>query len=274
MKRIGMIVPSLDNSFFSSLSYYTQRFMAAHDYVTLTVSSNNSAEIEKEAFRALIASGVSGIICASGLSRLPSDLIPDDFPLVWVDRIPSSERTVPWVANDDADAMEKAAEHLIEKGCRHLLLMPGFIAEKQDNPRVRGFQRALEKHGIPFDPSCVLSRTGKESSEKETGDLITRVIKSGIKVDGIITSSDRAAFGVIKALVEIGYFVPEDIRLISFDNSPYSSFASPAITALDRKPDMLSQRAGEVLICLMENSGPVQTENTIPVELVTRLTTR
>ena len=68
------------------------------------------------------------------------------------------------------------------------------------------------------------------------------------RADAVITSSDRAAFGVMTALHRVGLYVPEDIKLISFDNSPYSTMASPAVTALDRKPQQLAEEACRCLL--------------------------
>ena len=77
---------------------------------------------------------------------------------------------------------------------------------------------------------------------REAGQLIMKVMKDGRRADGIITSSDRAAFGAMKALGKVGFYSPEDVRLISFDNSPYSTMASPSITSLDRNPASLAGR--------------------------------
>lgn len=93
------------------------------------------------------------------------------------------------------------------------------------------------------------------------------------KADGIITSSDRAAFGAMKALGKVGYYAPEDVKLISFDNSPYSTMASPSITSLDRNPASLAGRACEILLDLIAGKD-VQKENIISVSLVERDSTR
>lgn len=95
----------------------------------------------------------------------------------------------------------------------------------------------------------------------------------GVAVDAIITSSDRAAFGVITALHRVGLYVPEDVKLISFDNSPYSAMASPAITALDRKARLLAETA---VRCLLDRIAgkPVPPETIIPVSLCKRDSTR
>ncbi|MBQ7992316.1 MAG: substrate-binding domain-containing protein, partial [Solobacterium sp.] len=131
----------------------------------------------------------------------------------------------------------------------------------------------LEEAGIAFDPLYVLNRTGKGSSGQETGELIMKVMKEDRKADSIITSSDRAAFGAMKALGKVGFYSPEDVKLISFDNSPYSTMASPSITSLDRNPASLAAKACQILLDLIEGKE-VNRENIIGVSLVERDSTR
>lgn len=269
MKKIGMIIPTADNTFFANLAVEAEKILSEKGYVTLIANSANDAEKEKAYLKAL--SDTDGIICVSGLSSLPEDLLPEDFPLVFVDRVPESERTIPWVANDDALAMEEAAKYLIEKGCKNIVLAPGYIAEHQANPRVRGYQKALADSGIEFREEFILDRKGEKTSEKETEELVQALMHKGYTVDGIITSSDRAAFGAIEALKKTGYYVPEDVRLISFDNSPYTAMSS--ITAIDRNAKALAEKACEVLIQRI-NKEETETENVIRVSLVERGSTK
>ncbi len=270
---VGIVVPTVDNSFFSSLSAAANRFLLDAGYTPLILSSGNSAETEKQHLRALAALGVRGILCVSGLGAWPDDLLPESLPLVWVDRRPESKRVIPFVANDDCAAMSEAAEYLIEKGCRNILLMPGYLAENRISPRVVGYEAALKKHGITPDPANILYRSGQKPSEIESEELIRQAMARNVQADAVITSSDRAAFGVITALHRVGLYVPEDVRLISFDNSPYSRMASPAVSALDRRPDLLAEKACG---CLLDRIAgkPVPPETIIPVSLIRRDSTR
>ncbi len=273
MKMIGMIVPTVDNSFFSALAAAVQKEMRGQGIQTLIYSCDNDVETEKEAFRHLVSLRAAGIICVSGLRELPRDLMEDPLPLVWVDRVPSSEQPIPWVANDDCAATETAARYLIDRGCRNILLMPGFLAEGQESPRVTGYKNALKKAGIPYQEQFVLKRRGERSSETESEELVRDLLQQGYRFDGIITASDRAAFGVMAGLRSVGLYVPEDVRLISFDNSPYSAMAAPSITSLDRNPAALAEKACRQLLRLMRKET-CETETIIPVGIVKRDSTR
>ena len=79
----------------------------------------------------------------------------------------------------------------------------------------------------------------------------------------------------LKMLAECGAkgILCVSVKLISFDNSPYSTMASPAITALDRNPRMLAETA---VRCLLDRiaGNPVPPETIIPVSLCKRDSTR
>ena len=267
---IGMIVPNCDNSFFSSLAHFTERSLSEKGFRLFIADCHNDVKREKEYLQSL-SSICAGIIDVSGLSELSEDLLPQDYPLVFVDRKPSSSRKIPWVGNDDEAAMKEATEYLIEKGCKNILLLPGDLAEHKESPRVNGYLAALKEHGI--EESHVLYRKGLRSSQEETRDIIMEQLSEGRKIDAIITSSDRSAFAVMKAIGELGYYAPEDVRLISFDNTPYSTLSSPSITSIDRNFKDIAYKAVEVMLDQIDGKEACDT-NTIEVSLVKRDSSR
>ena len=270
MRKIGLIIPTTDNTFFSLFAHALEKSL--DDAQLLICDCQNNADREKEYLK-LLSETCDGIIDISGLSELEEGLLPEGYPLVLVDRKPVTAKEIPWVGNDDEAAMYEATSYLLSKGCKNILLMPGYSAEYHESPRVKGYKRALQDNGTEFDDSYVLNRKGEKSSEEETAELIMSYIREGRKIDAIITSSDRAAFGAMKALGRLGHYVPEDVRMISFDNSPYSVMASPSITAIDRNGTLIAQKAAEIISNLFDKKA-VSLETVIPVSLVKRDSTR
>lgn len=273
MKTIGMIVPTMDNTFFANLVHDVTKEMNDKGYVVIASDSQNDAKKEMDAMKELVKASAEGILCVSGLSNLPEDILPENYPLVWLDRRPKSTRKVAWVANDDAHAMMEATQLLVDKGCRNIVLLPGYLAQHQENYRVQGYKEGLARNQLSFLEDSILYRSGKDTSESETEALVIDLLHQDKKVDGIITSSDRAAFGAIKALGKVGYYVPEDVRLISFDNSPYTMMASPSITSIDRNPYLLAKKACEILLNQIEGKE-FEICNVVDVSLVERDSTR
>ena len=271
-RTIDMIIPTTDNSFFSALSHYTEEYLYSNGYELMLCDAHNDASREKEYLKTL-SSLCAGILDVSGLSELNEDLLDKDYPLVFVDRRPDSDRSVPWIGNDDEAAMYEATSYLISKGCQNILLLPGYIAEHHESPRVNGYKKALTDHDIQYDSSYVLNRKGLKSSQEEIRDIIMDVLSQNKKIDGIITSSDRSAFSVMKAIGELGYYAPEDIKLISFDNTPCSALSSPSITAIDRNARDIAYKASEILLKLIDKEE-VSDTSIIPESLVKRDSTR
>lgn len=270
MKTIGMIVPTTDNSFFSSLIHYVEKYLDKKEAYLILCDTHNSAIKEKEYIKKLVTI-CDGILDVSGLNNLEETLLPEKYPFVFVDRKPNKK--ICWVGNDDKQAMKEATSYLIEKGCKHILLLPGYIAERQNEPRINGYKMALEEANLLFDESYVINRKGEQSSEIEIKEIILSVMKEKKAMDAIITSSDRAAFGAIRALNLLGYYVPEDIKLIAFDNSVYSTYASPSITSMDRNSKEIAEKACNLLLDKIEGKE-VPLETTIPVSLVKKDSTR
>ena len=272
MKTIGMILPTTDNSFFSSLVHYVEKYLNEQNIHLLICDSHNSSKREKEYLKKL-SKICDGILDVSGLSELPEDFLLENYPLVFVDRKPVCSKQIPWVGNDDKEAMKEATSFLIKKGCKNILLLPGYIAEKQNEPRIHGYRQALEEATLSFDETYVINRKGEKSSEIETGEIILSIMKEAKPIDAIITSSDRAAFGVIRALNLLGYYVPEDVRLIAFDNSIYSTYASLSITSIDRNSKEIAEKACKLILDKIEGKK-VDLETTISVSLVIKDSTR
>ncbi len=117
-----------------------------------------------------------------------------------------------------------ATEHLIRQGCRRIAHL------KVINERFEGYKAALENGGLDYDPQLVYERqsSGPEDGtsylyqfgEKGIGDLIER----GVEFDGIFTQSDEQAMAALNILHFRGVRIPQQVRIVGCDNSPYCGF--------------------------------------------------
>ncbi len=229
MKTIGMIVPTVDNIFFAKIAYEAEKFLKERGYLTFIASCQNKAGNEKDYVKKM-QEVCDGILCISGLEQIEEGLIKTDYPFVLIDRTPKSGQDFAVCANDDYEACRNAVEFLIEKGCEKIVLCPGYLAQGQTAPRLEGYCRALEDNGLPFREQYVIRRSGTHNSEQETEQRIEELLHDGEQIDGIIASSDRAAFGAITALEKVGCYVPEDVKLITFDKN-LRGFATDEVLA-------------------------------------------
>ena len=267
-------MPDISNTFFSSLAYSAQEYLQKQGCSLLICSSTNQVDIEKSHFANLSALNVSGILCVSGLSTIPDNLIDEKIPLVFLDRRSANAEKIFWAANDDVDATRLAAQFLIDKNCKNILMIPGYIAGHHESLQEQGYIKALESNKIPVDESYILKRPGEKSSHIEAEKMVTDFLRRELPVDGIIASSDRSAFGALKAFRNVGLYVPEDIKMISFDDTLYAELAVPALTSLNRQPQKLAQTACDLLIQQINGNPSEKIVHYVPVKIEERDSTR
>lgn len=271
---IGLIVPNVNNEFFSSLALHIETELFEKDYSLFICNSGNSVEREKAYFRTLASRGVDGILCISDLNEIPEEITARGVPIVCIDRHPKASRPLPWVGNDDKAASREATNHLLEKGCRHILLISSYFAEYTRHEREQGYVEALEQAGIFVDQNYILHRPGKDPSTMEAEVMVYDFLKSGLPLDGIVTTSEPAALGAMYALRRAGCSVPDDVKIISFDNTLYSLLMQPTLSSIERNPRQIAQASCELLLQLIRGEDVSDTSIVVPARLVERGSTK
>ncbi len=167
---------------------------------------------------------------------------------------------------DDAGSARKATEHLMELGHTQI----GFIAGSQEyslsQRRVDGWQGAMQAAGLKVDR---LLAQGDFSFE--SGLVAARALLSSDNAPtAIIASNDQMALATVEVAQELGLAVPEDLSIISFDNTPKIRFIEPALTAVDQPIAETVSRAVELII-EAQKSGATPTKPTVvSAELIQR----
>jgi LacI family transcriptional regulator len=148
------------------------------------------------------------------------------------------------MAMGDEGSARLATEHLVALG--HKLI--GFIAGSDEYSlsdwRLDGWKRAMEEHGLPTANLCARGDFSFESGLRATEALLD----SDAQPTAIIASNDQMALAVLQVAKQRGLSVPDDISLISFDNTPVVRFTQPQLTAIDQPIAATFSRAVELLI--------------------------
>lgn len=273
-RTIGLIVPNVNNVFFSNLAYYIETYLFERNYSVFICNSGNSGEKETAYFRTLTSKGVDGIVCISTLDQLPAAILARELPIVCVDRRPRTARPVPWVGNDGFLAGRMATEHLLDQGCRHILFISSYTGPYDQYDRREGYAQALTDRGMFVDKNYILERSGEDPTQIEVEVLVYQFLRNHLPIDGIITASEPAALGAMYALNGAGLSVPNDVRIVGFDNSLYSLMTTPPLSSIERHPRQIAEKACDLLLHFLENGQWDELEVTVPVSLVERKSSR
>ena len=247
-RTVGLIVPNIDNPFFSVLAFHVEELLYREGYSLFICNSGGQPEKERSHLRSLLSKQADGILCVSALQGLETELRSPHPPIVAMDRRPDPALGVPCAVNDDRAAGAAAVRHLLERGCRNLLLL-SFPSGSGGSLREQGCLEALEEAGIPVDQNYILRRPGAGAAIEEFETEVGRFWDDGrFPTDGIVALSEWAALGALSALEKRGVSVPGQVRLITFDNTILSRITYPRLTAVDRDPQGLAQRACTLLL--------------------------
>ncbi len=151
----------------------------------------------------------------------------------------------------DEGSARTATEHLVALGHKRI----GFIAGPEEYSlsdwRLLGWQQAMEAAGL-----CYEGLYARGDFSHASGLIASRaLLRLDTPPTAIIASSDQMTLAALETASELGLKVPDDLSLISFDNSPVARFADPPLTAIDQPIAATFSKAVELLI--VNGSGPV-----------------
>jgi DNA-binding LacI/PurR family transcriptional regulator len=188
----------------------------------------------------------------------------------------SPDPAVPAVRIDDEIGAYLATRHLVELGHRviaHLAVRstapdPGEQTASAD--RFRGYRRALEEAGLPFDPSLLVGAS--HGPRLQTGQALGvgwRELPLA-RATAAFVSNDLLAIGVLRGLYEAGVDVPGDVAIAGFDGIELGRYVRPSLTTLEHPRAELGRIGTETLVGLIDGTPAPERERVLPVQLVAR----
>lgn len=260
-KTLGIIMPDVMNLFFSELARGVEDAAEKRGYSVILCNTDNKKSKEEKYIQILQEKMVDGIILTASESSTSKSLERCNIPIVLVDRDIDVEKQVGRITVNNEKGGFLATSFLISKGCKNI----GFISSSKNNKpsteRLKGYKRCLDENGISFRQEL----TYFDSFKIETGYYGTLSILEKSKVDGIFCGNDSIAMGSIKALKEKGIKVPEDIKIIGFDNISICEFVDPPLTTIKQPIYEIGEGAVDILVSMIEKNGKDLTRTLEPV---------
>ncbi len=162
----------------------------------------------------------------------------------------------------DEGSARLATEHLIGLGHRRIGFISGSEEYNLSNWRIDGWRKAMDAAGLSQDGLCAHGDFSYESGAVAAHALLDL----DQRPTAIIASNDQMTLAVLDSAIERGLQVPEDLSLISFDNTPVVRFTNPQLTAIDQPIAATFSKAVELLITngdMPQQSQPVITEGSL-----------
>jgi LacI family transcriptional regulator len=244
---IGLLLPEFIHPFFGEIARAAARTLLPHGYHVITSYFDEDPQLELGEADALLARQVDGLIIASSQPlkclELFNRIQSRDVPYILVDR-PIHGLRASFVGNDNVAIGRLATEHLIDRGCTRIAHLSGSeigIAAE----RFKGYRRALEKNRLPVNSNYVLRAGRDDESGYKT---MKKLLRLRPLPDGVFCFNDPVAIGAIKAILESGHRIPQDIAVIGAGNVHYSDQLAVPLSTIDQGTCAMGKRAAELLL--------------------------
>lgn len=264
---IGLIVPTVAHPFFGELTSHIESYAYSRGYKVLVCNSQLDADKEQEYIWMLRRNQVDGIIMASHTLDVEA-YKKLTLPVVTFDRFIS--KRIPFVTADNYHGGKLAVELLLNRGCTKIAHMCGSLdLDMLANQRHQAFIDVAEENGIPYF-TVETDINVFEINDYEA--LLTELLTSHPDIDGLFLNSDIMAIAAMKVCNKLGKRVPNDIKIVGYDDVFIASLVSPQITTVRQPIAKMAELSVKLIEDLIDGKS-VSTENCLPVELVERGTT-
>ncbi|RYG21215.1 MAG: LacI family transcriptional regulator [Chitinophagaceae bacterium] len=251
---IGVILPELAESFFSTAISTIEDLTYKKNYTILLAQSHDDQEREKLLVEKMKNHRVDGLIISVAKTTTNFDhfelLNRYQIPVVFFDRIPPLKNIHSVACNIETGSIS-VVDYLLKRGHRTIGLINGPLSLIASGQRKEGYIKALQKNRLKFDPSLVVNC---DLTEEGTKTALETLIANTRKPTAIVTFNDYVSVFAIKHAKNLGLIKSNELEFVSYANTPMINFMeNRPIASIEQFPKIQAQRAVDVLFDLLHN---------------------
>lgn len=256
-KTVGVITTYLDDYIFPSIIRGIDGVLTGKGCNIVLGCTYNQHEKERVCLENFVNMGVSALIAESTKSALPNPnvemyrmLAEAGVPVLFIHG-GYRELDFPSVVEDDLKAGYMATRHLIELG--HIQIGGVFkIDDVQGHLRFAGFQKAHSEAGLAVSDSRVIWFDTDEVEEKFAGKGAKKLSDILNGSSAVVCYNDQISMRVMDAVRANGLSIPEDISIVSFDDSQLAVASEIKLTTVAHPKEQLGIAAAEGILRLLD----------------------
>lgn len=246
---IGLIIPDINNPFFSTLAKILEDELRKSGYLLILVNTDDVYENERTLIRLLLNRGVDGLILAisnesyNQLDQLKKELSDITIPYVLVDRgidnFPCNQ-----VFFNNRLGGYLATSYLLKMGhrCIGTMMSPKTIINSQF--RYEGYLDAMNEYQVIIHDEWSVTTEFRYEDAYEKADKLL----NNKEITAIVAGNDMIALGIKQKAKELGLRVPEDISIVGYDNLELIQMLDVPLTTVDQDIHQLGKKTVEVLL--------------------------
>lgn len=270
---LALIVSDIRNPFFAEVARGAADAARGANCDLVLCNSDLDPARQMEYVKSLLEKRVDGILMNSVSVLSPEEqrqLAECGVPIVLLNRS-SASRAFSTVSADNEAGGVLAAQHLLDLGHRKIAHLTGPRQHGNLSDRTRGFVQTLAAAEQPVAPVVLHGAFHFEGGR----DLTNKLLADHPEITAIFAANDVMAFGAVRAILDRGLRIPEDLSLIGFDNIQFSSIIHPPLTTIHQPKYEMGHAAVEILMRLARDKTSRTPESRmLGVELIERQSCR
>lgn len=243
---IGLLIPSLENIFFTSIVSNIESVLIDSGYSTIICDYKEDKNLEKQKLDFLVKKMVDGIITmpmGNDIDAINS-VIKRNIPVVLIDRALKGVEC-DTVLVDNLNASYNAVEQLIVLGHRRIGIICGPDEIYTAQERLKGYERVHEDYNMTIDSSLVK----KGDYQVESGyRLLKELLKAEVSPTAILVTNYEMTLGALMAVNDSNIKIPDDISFIGFDNLQLSKVVRPPLSIVIQPVQQIGEVAANTIL--------------------------
>lgn len=273
-KIIGLIVPSIADSFFSSCADAIQEVARSHGTLVILTVTNNDPVTESATISTLVrrTDGLLLVPTSSHSHELRNQLGDISIPVICFDR-PMYDIQIPTVITQNFEGARAATRHLLEHGFRRILCLGGEAELFTMNERVRGYTAAMKE----ANERPLIDMRSIACDYESTSNALVKHLKGAKPPEAIFCLKNSTTISTYSILQKMKISIPSQVALVGFDDFELASTLRPSITVVQQPVDELGHTAARLLfqrLALGKGVAIKRKEQIKPIQLKTRLILR
>ena len=246
-KTIGIIVSDSSQNFLAKVIRGIEDAAEKEGYSIILCNTDSNIDKEKKAINVLVNKRIDGIILVSSMLTGKEHIqFLEEIGVPYLFLVRRSESSdVDCVVNDNVLGSYLIISYLIKSSDTkiHFLNLTENSPSAQD--RLRGYKKALEEKGIPYDPSIIYN----VKPEIEEGYIAMRqLLEKDESVRTVFCGCDVIAIGAMEALIEKGIKIPQDIRVAGYDDIEFAAYLRVPLTTVSQPKYLIGTKGVEILL--------------------------
>jgi LacI family transcriptional regulator len=266
---VGVVIPDIANANFAEVARGIEDIANMYHYNIILSNADKRKDKEIRIVNTLLEKQVDGLLFMGGVvtDEHIQAFNSANVPIVLC--ATTDERaTMPSVDINHEGAAFDAVAKLVLEGHRSIAMISGTLQDPANGyARFQGYKRALEKAGLPYREDYVRVGNYRYESGIEATEYFLGLSE---RPTAIFAATDEMAIGAIHCLQDAGLSVPEDVSVISVDNSRMASMVRPQLTTVAQPMYDIGAVSMRLLTKLMKKESVDNARVTLPHDLIMR----